>query len=95
VIKIAPGTYTETANVEMKDHVDVEGSGQDITTIECACASRFGDKAGAVIYVGAITAELRDITINNTGGGLSSIGLFTASVTDGSFSMLHVTATAG
>ncbi len=41
VIKIAPGTYTETANVAMKNYVDVEGSGQDITTINCACSSRF------------------------------------------------------
>ena len=41
VIKIAPGTYTENSNVAMKNFVDVEGSGQDITTINCACSSTF------------------------------------------------------
>lgn len=39
VMKIAPGIYTETAPVVLKDDVDVEGSGQDITTITCACSS--------------------------------------------------------
>jgi hypothetical protein len=98
LIKIAPGTYTETATVEMKDFVDVEGSGQDITAIECACADRFGEKAGAVIYAGAINAELRNITINNTGGTGGSgswhaFGIYTENVVDGSFSMRDMTVT--
>jgi hypothetical protein len=92
VIKIAPGTYTETANVEMKNYVDVEGSGQDVTTIECAC-SNGNNATAAVISAGQITAEIRHLTINNTGGGVNSIGLFTEDVD--AFSMLHVTATAG
>ena len=37
LIKIAPGEYIETANVAMKDFVDVEGSGQGITTIKGSC----------------------------------------------------------
>ena len=96
VIKIAPGTYTENSNVAMKNYVDVEGSGQDITTITCDCSSNVSpDASGAVISAGAINAEIRHLTINNTsGGGSFGNGLFTESVTDGSFSMLHVTATA-
>ena len=39
VIKIAPGEYTETSNVVLKTYVDVEGSGQNTTTITCACSS--------------------------------------------------------
>ena len=92
VIKIAPGTYTETANVEMKNFVDVEGSGQGVTAIECAC-SNGNNATAAVISAGQITAEIRHLTINNTGGGVNSIGLFTEDVD--AFSMLHVTATAG
>ena len=40
VIKIAPGIYTETAPVVLKNYVDVEGSGQDITTIELRLQQR-------------------------------------------------------
>jgi hypothetical protein len=94
VIKIAPGTYTETANVVLKTYVDVEGSGQNTTTINCACSSNALDASAAVISAGAITAEIRHLTINNTGGGSQSGGVYTEGVADGSFSMLHVTATA-
>ena len=49
----------------------------------------------AVISAGAITAEIRHLTINNTGGNNDyGFGVYTNSVVDGSFSMLHVTATA-
>jgi pectin methylesterase-like acyl-CoA thioesterase len=34
---VAPGTYTETATVTLKDYVDIVGSGQGVTTISCAC----------------------------------------------------------
>jgi hypothetical protein len=97
VIKIAPGIYTETAPVVLKDYVDVEGSGQDITTINCACSkNNFDASAAAVSAVGAITAEIRHLTINNTGGGnQNGFGVYTNGVvTNGSFSMLHVATTA-
>jgi hypothetical protein len=95
VIKIAPGVYTENSNVAMKDYVDVEGSGQDITTINCACSNNFEDASAAVISATAITAEIRQLTINNTGGSNDfSYGVYTNSVANESFSMLHVTATA-
>ena len=74
----------------LKTYVDVEGSGQDITTINCACST----DPGAVISATTITAEIRHLTINNTGGGMFAFGVSTDSVVDGSFSMLHVTATA-
>jgi hypothetical protein len=93
VIKIAPGIYTETTPVKLKDYVDVEGSGQDITTINCACSSASLDASAAVMSAVAITAEIRHLTINNTGGGNISFGVYTFGVPNGSFSMLHVTAT--
>ncbi len=70
VIKIAPGTYTETANVAMKNYVDVEGSGQDITTITCAlCSGSDSDDSvsGSTISIGEVNTEIRQITIENTG----------------------------
>ena len=95
VIKIAPGIYTETAPVVLKDYVDVEGSGQDITTINCACGNASNTALSATVSAGNIVAEIRHLTINNTGGGNDySTGVWTEDVADGSFSMLHVTATA-
>jgi len=70
VIKIAPGTYTEEANVAMKNYVDVEGSGQDITTITCAlCSGTDSDDSvvGSTISIGEVNTEIRQITIENTG----------------------------
>lgn len=93
VIKIAPGVYTETETVTMKNYVDVEGSGQGITTINCACSDDALDSA-AVVSAGAITAEIRHLNINNTGGGnLYSNGVYADSA-DESFSMLGLNVTA-
>ena len=94
VIKIAPGTYTEQSVVVLKDYVDVEGSGQGITTINCACSSASFDASSAVMSATAITAEIRHLTINNTGGTQNGFGVYTNGVTNGSFSMNNVTATA-
>jgi hypothetical protein len=97
VIRIAPGTYTETSPVELKSYVDVEGSGQGITTITCACGGSTSDELSATVSADNITAEIRHLTINNTGaasGDGSSIGVAARAVTAGSFSILHVTATA-
>jgi hypothetical protein len=98
VIKIAPGIYTETAPVVLKDYVDVEGSGQDITTINCACSSSGTKASAAAVSAGNIVADVRHLTVNNTGsvavGGSSGVGVYTNGVTNGSFSMHNVTATA-
>ena len=90
VIKIAPGTYAETATVELKSYVDVEGSGQDVTTVRCACG------VTPALQAENIAAEIRHFTVENTGGGNTgySSGLYTQGVVDGSFSMLHITAAA-
>jgi hypothetical protein len=98
VIKIAPGTYTETAAVALKNYVDVEGSGQDATTITCACGGPTEGDSSAVLSAGTITSEVRHVTITNTAGtpppglfGETSIGIATTGVIDGSVSLLHVT----
>ena len=92
VVRIAPGVYTETATVALKTYVDVEGSGQGVTTITCACGGFAA--SSATVSAGDIVAEIRHLTIENTGGDAYSFGVDTSDVVDGSVSMLHVTATA-
>jgi len=94
VVRIAPGEYTETATVALKTYVDVEGSGQGVTTITCACAGADYDASSATVSAGDIVAEIRHLTINNTGGDTRSYGVYTEDVVDGSVSMSDVTATA-
>jgi len=69
VIKVAPGTYVETSTITLKNNVDLEGSGQNRTTITCACA--IGTSAGtrSTVYAsGGLSSEIRDLTITNSGG---------------------------
>jgi hypothetical protein len=92
-VRIAPGVYTETSPVALKTYVDVEGSGQGVTAITCECASGSYDASSATVSAGDIVAEIRHLTINNTGGDTVSIGVNTEDVVDGSVSMMNVTAT--
>ena len=94
VVRIAPGVYTETSPVALKTYVDVEGSGQGVTTITCECGEGSNDATAATVSAGDIAAEIRHLTIENTGGAFYSFGVWTEDVADGSVSMLHVTATA-
>ena len=82
LIRIGPGTYTET-QVELKDYVDIEGSGQDTTTITCACgAPVFSSSSATMRAVGAgIHVEVSDLSVVNTGGGDFSVAISTDSVT--------------
>ena len=62
LVKIEPGIYDLEANsVFMRPYVDIEGSGEGVTTITAA----LGTGSGAV--VGANNAELRYLTVKNTG----------------------------
>jgi hypothetical protein len=62
LLKIEPGVYDIGTYVfSMKPYVDVEGSGQTVTTI------RGNNDHNGVVY-GADDAELRALTVKNTGG---------------------------
>jgi len=76
VIRLAPGTYIEVDGVDMKDYVDVEGSGSSsIITSTGAVA------AGATVrFDGALRSELRDVAVSSTGG---TAVLVTATISDG------------
>jgi hypothetical protein len=72
LVKIEPGVYDlVNQSLVMKEYVDVEGSGQGITTIRSA------DSSGAGTVVGANNSELRYLTVRNSGTGQQSVAIFT------------------
>lgn len=83
VVRVAPGIYDEPGGVTVKDQVSVVGSGPGATTIRCACgaASYTGAGAATVRLEGAITAELSDLRVVNTGGGAYSVGVLVLNTT--------------
>jgi hypothetical protein len=91
LVWVGPGTYTET--VTMKQWVDIEGAGEKVTKIT------FTGTAGAApelintgTVVGASNAELRSLTVENTGGGNNyGVAIFNSNTSP---SLLNITATA-
>jgi hypothetical protein len=87
LVWVGPGVYTET--VTMKPYVDIEGAGEKATII-----SQVGNASlstGTVI--GASNAELRSLTVRNTGGNTYATAIYNDGV-DASMSILHVTVVA-
>jgi pectin methylesterase-like acyl-CoA thioesterase len=85
LITVGLGTYTET--VTMKQYVDIEGSGEQNTKITFTGTAVFS--TGTV--VGANNAELRSLTVANTGGNTYATAIYNSSAAP---SLLQVTATA-
>jgi len=87
LVKVLPGVYNE--RVVMKPCVDIEGSGELNTHISATGGS---NTDAATTLKGQSQAELRFLSVENTGGGTST------AVAVGNFStalrLLHVTATA-
>jgi hypothetical protein len=65
LIIVAPGVYTES--IVMKPYVHVQGSGTNLTTIT--------HDGSAPTVSGADHSEVRELTIGNTGGGATAIGV--------------------
>ena len=70
VIYVGPGTYAE--QVTMKQYVDIQGAGELATTITGVGNS--SSQTGTVL--GASNAEMRFLTVENTGGNLYAIAIF-------------------
>jgi hypothetical protein len=84
LVKIEPGIYDlGSQSLVMKEHVDIEGSGELATTITAAGGT------GQGTVVGADNSELRFATVKSAGGGQQAVALFAQS-TSPRFS--HVTA---
>lgn len=84
LVKIEPGIYDLVSNsLVMKPYVDIEGSGEGVTTITSA------DASGAGTVVGADNSELRYLTVRNNGSGQQSVAIFTQTTSP---RLTHVTA---
>jgi hypothetical protein len=100
VVKVAPGTYNEPGGIDLKDYVDLEGSGQDTTTITCACGSvqspASADGASATLRATGpnLHSEVRQITVVNTGPNVYSTAIWTYLVPAGALTFTGVTAQA-
>jgi len=84
LIDIKPGVYNIRSNsVQMKPYVDIQGSGENITRITGNI-----DSTSLGVVKGASNAELRLLTVENTGGGRDVIAIHSVS------KITHVTAIA-
>ncbi len=76
VLHILPGTYSLGAgHLTMASHVDLEGSGEGITTITASGST----SPGTATIMGAAAAELRHLTVENTGGAPYATALYNPS----------------
>ncbi len=69
LLKLEPGTYDLGSNsLMMKSYVDIEGSGQDVTTVTSAVpgANCSTGQGIAATITGAANAEIRDLTVKAT-----------------------------
>ena len=99
VVKVAPGTYNETGGIDLKNYVDIEGSGQDVTTITCACGGlaspAFGGSSATLRAKGPnLHSEVRQLTVANTGPSTYSVGIWTGSVAVDTLTFVGITALA-
>jgi hypothetical protein len=88
LLKIEPGVYDlgnlQFSQLEMKSFVDVEGSGEGVTTITSS-----NPFSGTV--VGAADSELRSLTVKHTGGPNGATAIINFA---NNFRVTHVTAAA-
>jgi len=85
LVWVAPGVYTE--RVTMKPYVDIEGAGELATKITFT-----GSTSGSTgTVVGANNAELRFLTVENTGGARYATAIYN---NNASPRLTHVTASA-
>jgi hypothetical protein len=91
VIKVAPGTFDEPTGVDLKDYVDIEGSGQGVTVITATSAAVSNTTMRAT---GSLHTEVRSLSVESTGTGASTAAAIraTAVTTGDSFRLTDVTA---
>ncbi|TMJ93376.1 MAG: hypothetical protein E6G67_12555 [Actinobacteria bacterium] len=65
LLKVEPGVYQVSLSLQMQPYVDIEGSGQGVTTIEGAYGS--SNQGGSSVVRLSANAELRDLTVENVG----------------------------
>ncbi len=75
LVVIGPGVYTLTHTLVMKPWVDITGSGENVTRLVGAISGDNEDGSSAIVQ-GASRVVISDLTINNTGGGAFSLGIY-------------------
>ena len=86
LIKLGPGIYDiGPSSLQMKQYVDIEGSGENTTII-----TGHIDTGTSGVVRGSSHAELRFLTVRNTGGGDNAIAIYNWGTTK----ITNVTATA-
>ncbi len=87
LVKIMPGVYNVgSSSVQMKPYVDIEGSGENATKI----IGNSGDSSSGVIIC-ATNAEIRLLTIENSGSGNYSQAIYINNVSNVKLSNVTVT----
>lgn len=76
LLLIAPGQYTLTSTLKMREYVDVTGSGENVTLLTGAISGNVFDENSAIVK-GAMHATLSNLSIKNTGGHQYSFGIHT------------------
>ena len=90
LLKIMPGVYDlGSSSLVMNQYVDIEGAGENSTIITSAVNSGWAATQGTL--TGANNAELRLLTVKNTGTGSNGCAIVNYSTSP---SLLHVTAIA-
>ncbi len=93
VIQVAPGAFVETDTLAMKNYVDIEGAGEALTSITCACGDLTETAESAVVaFAGPnMHSQLRNLTVTNTGTTVhTSIGVYVGGVPEGEASISNV-----
>jgi hypothetical protein len=99
LVRIAPGTYVEPGGVDVKNFIDIQGSGEDLTTISCDCGSTTSPAFGSA----SATLRVADFHPNQVGSTISdlqvlntSASIYTTAVWIGNqeVTLRHVTAVA-
>lgn len=96
LVRIQPGIYDLGQNkLVMQSYVDIEGSGENTTTITRSVLSDANPMSDAATVMGASSSELRFLTVENQGGASAgvevnfAIGIFNEEIQD--FKMTNIT----
>ncbi len=74
LVVIAPGVYTLSQQLVMKEYVEIAGSGQNATQLEGSIGG--ATSAAAALIVGANHSSLRDISLTNMGAVGRGVGIY-------------------
>ncbi len=86
---IGPGVYTFTSQLQMKEYVEIPGSGCNVTRITGAISTE--EYSTSAVIIGASNAAICSLKVENIGGRYRSIALYDNSTSP---TLTDVTATA-